>query len=86
MWVCVRCVCLRGELCVGVWCAVCRCVGVGVRMCVRARAGVGGCGCGCGFVYGLLFLFIFIFLHFWILFFLDYCVLVYIFKVLVLSS
>ena len=48
----------------GVWCAVCGCVGVGVCMCVWARAGV--CVGPC---FSLLFFFAFLDFCFFFLFF-----------------
>ena len=68
----------------GAWVCGVRCVGV--YMCVWARAGVWrvcSCGRGCGFVCGFLLLLIFFFWIFGFLFFLDFCVLVNVFEVLV---
>ena len=74
---CVERVCVRGELCVGVWCVVRGCVGALRAGCVGAKSGVHrACWCVCGarvgavcvwalvFIYFLQFFFVFFFFGF----------------------
>ena len=79
MWVCVRCVRVCGERCVGVWCVACGRVGVGVCACAWAKAGAraraGACVCvraGVGLSMCSCFYLFCFFLHFWISVYLDF--------------